>query len=99
MHFPAVPKLKLHQNASFWAGAEEDPILPGLQVLKPMIRELKMLEVHWYREEQRAPSFQSLMERCSSLEGLYANVSKVPAPVVYLPQSLQRLHVTRRLTA
>lgn len=95
----SLHELKLRQNASIWAGPEEDPLFPVLQVLTPMLRELKVLEVGWYREDQRSPSFQCLMERCTTLEELYTNVFKVPAPVLYLPQSLQHLQVFRRLTA
>lgn len=95
----SLHELKLRQNASIWAGPEEDPLFPVLQVLTPMLGELKVLEVGWYREDQRSPSFQCLMERCTTLEVLHTNVFKVPAPVLYLPQSLQHLQVFRRLTA
>lgn len=95
----SLHELKLRQNASFWAGPEEDPILPVLKVLTPMLRELKVLEVRWYRDDHRAPSFQTLMEQCTTLEELHTNVFKVPAPVLYLPQSLRRLQVSRKLIA
>lgn len=89
----SLHELKLHQSMIFPARDGEDQILP---VMTSMLPDLRVLDVRWVGS---ALSVRDLIERCTSLEELHADLQvcklNLTVPTIDLPQSLLHLHVLK----
>lgn len=89
---------RLRDNLAHPSSAN-DTLHALLPILSPVLKDLKVLEVHlcqYVRSAEPIPtspaSFRSLIAKCTSLEKLLANVIDIPDSQLFLSNTLRHLH-------